>query len=176
MEKELGDYLRTLRKNKKLTLVEMAVRLGLSQPYLSQIENGKREAPKPELLKKIADLLNEDFLELMVKAGHLSEDQANRQKALESHRDKNIEEMRMVQVEYKINQYIENQEKDHLSMIYHFCKDFIQMYDSGNLQAINAAKRIVEYTEKIEDLNNTRETVRDAIQEGMTGFILIEND
>jgi HTH-type transcriptional regulator, competence development regulator len=56
MENELGQYIRKIRKDKKITLVQLAEKIGLSQPYLSQIENGKRKQDSldPEILNKIA--------------------------------------------------------------------------------------------------------------------------
>lgn len=50
---EFGHYLRGLRKARGLTLVDLNKASGVSQPYLSQIENGKAGGvPSPDILKK----------------------------------------------------------------------------------------------------------------------------
>jgi transcriptional regulator with XRE-family HTH domain len=40
MSKEFGKYIKKLREDKKLTLLEVAEVIGLSYSYLSQIESG----------------------------------------------------------------------------------------------------------------------------------------
>lgn len=52
--KEIGTKIRELRKRSGLTQDALAVKLGMSRPSLSQIENGER-AVKAEEIKKIAD-------------------------------------------------------------------------------------------------------------------------
>lgn len=53
MKKELTP-LRRLRKNKDLTLCEVAEMTGLSQPYLSELENGNKNNPSLSTLQKLA--------------------------------------------------------------------------------------------------------------------------
>ncbi|MEA3292763.1 MAG: helix-turn-helix transcriptional regulator, partial [Pseudomonadota bacterium] len=48
------------RKYRNLTLNELAGQVGITQPYLSQIEGGKREG-KIGLLRKIETTLNVDL-------------------------------------------------------------------------------------------------------------------
>lgn len=68
---EFGTYLKELRENKNLTLTELGELIEYSNPYLSQIENGKRNnMPSPAILKKLSDVLNVSYFDLMVKAGH----------------------------------------------------------------------------------------------------------
>lgn len=69
MNEDFGKYLRRIRKSKNITLVQLAKKTGLSQPYLSQIENGKREIPKPDIVNKLCIAL--DDLDLMSKAGYI---------------------------------------------------------------------------------------------------------
>lgn len=71
MENELGQFIRSKRKGKNITLMQLAKKTGLSQPYLSQIENGKRDIPKPDIINKIASSLDIDSFEMMVKAGYV---------------------------------------------------------------------------------------------------------
>lgn len=76
---EFANYLKEVRKNKKITLVDLAKIAGTSNSYLSQLENAKRNPPKPDLLKSIANGLalhntNEAhtlYEELMKKAGYI---------------------------------------------------------------------------------------------------------
>lgn len=65
---EFAKYIREKRKEKNLSLKEVARRGGFSHSYLSQLENSKRN-PKPELLRKLAIGLNEPYMSLMEKAG-----------------------------------------------------------------------------------------------------------
>lgn len=70
---EFGAYLRELRKKRGLTLVDLNKLSGVSQPYLSQIENGKAgSSPSPEILRKIAEPLGADYSDLMEKAGYMT--------------------------------------------------------------------------------------------------------
>lgn len=69
--KQFGEYLRKQRKSKGLTLVELSEKSGVSQPYLSQIENGKGGIPSPEILFKLTNPLGLTHAHLMIKAGHM---------------------------------------------------------------------------------------------------------
>ena len=65
----IGEFIRRKRKEKKLTLKQLADEIGLSQTYLSQIELGDRKA-SPEIIKKLAKVFNLPHLYLMEKAGY----------------------------------------------------------------------------------------------------------
>ncbi|EON73952.1 helix-turn-helix domain-containing protein [Lysinibacillus sphaericus] len=65
----IGEFIRKKRKEKKLTLKQLADEIGLSQTYLSQIELGDRKA-SPEIIKKLAKVFNLPHLYLMEKAGY----------------------------------------------------------------------------------------------------------
>ena len=79
---DFANYLKEVRKNKKITLVDLAKIAGTSNSYLSQLENAKRNPPKPDLLKNIAaGLARHDtneahtlYEELMKKAGYIPDD------------------------------------------------------------------------------------------------------
>jgi transcriptional regulator with XRE-family HTH domain len=70
-EQEFGEYMKSLRKSAGLTLAELGEKLGLSHSYLSQIETGKKSIPSPDILKKLAELLGKNYVELMDAAGYL---------------------------------------------------------------------------------------------------------
>ena len=71
MENQFGQYLRKIRKEQKITLTELALETGLSQSYLSQIENGTRPIPSIEILTKLKDTLDADPVEFMNMAGFI---------------------------------------------------------------------------------------------------------
>jgi transcriptional regulator with XRE-family HTH domain len=49
-----GQAIKRLRKAKDYTLAEVSSKVGISVTYLSQIENGARKPPCPEIIDKIA--------------------------------------------------------------------------------------------------------------------------
>lgn len=72
-ENIFGTTLNEYRKKANLTLSELAEKANTSDSYLSQLENGKRNPPKPKLLKDIAEALAKgDGMELGLIYGNLS--------------------------------------------------------------------------------------------------------
>jgi len=69
---ELGNYLRDLRKRKRLSLRQIQQETGASGSYLSQVEQGKRH-PSGELLRKIAPTYGASVKDLLTMAGYLDE-------------------------------------------------------------------------------------------------------
>lgn len=53
----IGEQIKTLRKQKKLTSKELATMIGVTPAYLSMLEKNKRNNPTKEILQKIADAL-----------------------------------------------------------------------------------------------------------------------
>lgn len=80
METNFGSRLKALRTSKKMSLKDVAERSGVSHPYISQIENKNRNAPKPEIIRKLAKGLNEKPIDLMALAGYFSEEEAEYRK------------------------------------------------------------------------------------------------
>lgn len=70
---KFGEYLRRIRKLKGLTLTKLEELSGVSNSYLSQVENGQFK-PSVEILKKLAKVLDVPYIELLQKAGVLEED------------------------------------------------------------------------------------------------------
>lgn len=68
---EYGKYIRGLRKNRKLTIRQLELYSGVSNSYLSLLENGKRGVPSPDILQKLAGPLNTDYEVLMERAGYI---------------------------------------------------------------------------------------------------------
>lgn len=69
--KEFGEYIRGLRKSKKITIRQIELYEGVSNSYLSLLENGKRGIPSPDILKKLSKALDVNYEQLMEKAGYL---------------------------------------------------------------------------------------------------------
>lgn len=69
---DLSQELSRLRKlrGKPLRAVERAT--GVSNAYLSQLENGSVERPRPHVLHKLADYYGVPYEDLMAAAGYLS--------------------------------------------------------------------------------------------------------
>ena len=70
---DFGDYLRSLREGQKMSLREAAAKTGVSVSYITQIENGRRKAPGPEVLKKLAPAYNVPVRDLLKAAGYLDD-------------------------------------------------------------------------------------------------------
>lgn len=67
----LGDFLREQRLASRLSLRQLAEQVGVSNPYLSQIERGLRR-PSAEVLQQIAKALRISAEQLNVRAGIVS--------------------------------------------------------------------------------------------------------
>lgn len=65
------EQLRDMRKLKGFTIRELADRSGVSAAYISQMENGNRGVPSPDVLMKLSEGLNAPYAELMEIAGYL---------------------------------------------------------------------------------------------------------
>nr|WP_019534966.1 helix-turn-helix transcriptional regulator [Paenibacillus ginsengihumi] len=65
------EQLRDMRKMKGFTIRELADRSGVSAAYISQLENGNRGVPSPDVLMKLSEGLNIPYTELMQIAGYL---------------------------------------------------------------------------------------------------------
>ena len=68
---KFGYYLRELRERRGLTIRQLEMLSGVSNSYISQIENGKKEIPSAKILKKLADPLRVSIEDLVRTAGHL---------------------------------------------------------------------------------------------------------
>jgi len=66
----LGNYLRSLRDAKGLSLRDVEEESGVSNAFLSQLESGKVKQPSPVVLYKLAALYSVPYGLLMERAGH----------------------------------------------------------------------------------------------------------
>ena len=71
--KKIGELIRSLRKERGVSLRELAKKVSVSFVNISHIENGKVETSK-KILKQIAEALNYDVDKLYSTSNHISED------------------------------------------------------------------------------------------------------
>lgn len=70
------EELKDIRKNKGFTIREVAERSGVSSAYISQLENGQRGTPSPDILSKLSGALETPYPVLMQLAGYLQPEQS----------------------------------------------------------------------------------------------------
>jgi len=74
MEKsDFGQFLRSLRDRRHMSLRDVEKECGISNAYISQMEKGDRPPPRPDMLRKLARVYNVTVRELLLKAGYLDE-------------------------------------------------------------------------------------------------------
>ena len=73
MGESLGEYLKKIREEKGYSLREAGKRTKIAEAYLWQLENGKREIPRPEMLKKLAEGYGVPVETLLKHAGYFEE-------------------------------------------------------------------------------------------------------
>lgn len=67
---KLGTFFREARKAEKATLRFVEQQTGISNAYLSQLENGKIRQPSPTLLHKLCELYDVSYAKAMNLAGY----------------------------------------------------------------------------------------------------------
>lgn len=67
-------YIKSLRKRRGLTLEKLRDLSGVSQTYITHVENGRRGEPSPDILRKLSVGLGIPYIHLMIRAGHLTEE------------------------------------------------------------------------------------------------------
>jgi len=82
MQNKFGEYVRTLRKTRGLTLKQVETSAGVSNAYISQFERGLRKPPHPDVLKRLAKVYEVTDRELLIAAGYLEdpEEQVKRER------------------------------------------------------------------------------------------------
>jgi transcriptional regulator with XRE-family HTH domain len=67
---QLGKILSAARERKGLSLRDVERETGVSNAYLSQLENEKIRAPSPNVLHKLAGIYEVPYAVLMIQAGY----------------------------------------------------------------------------------------------------------
>jgi transcriptional regulator with XRE-family HTH domain len=70
LPRDVGGFIRDLRRNAKISLRQLAEQAGVSNPYLSQIERGLRK-PSAEVLQQLASALRVSTPMMYLRAGLL---------------------------------------------------------------------------------------------------------
>jgi transcriptional regulator with XRE-family HTH domain len=70
LPRDIGVFIRDLRRNAKISLRQLADQAGVSNPYLSQIERGLRK-PSAEVLQQLASALRVSTPVMYLRAGLL---------------------------------------------------------------------------------------------------------
>src|SRR5579864_4485349 len=70
--KRFGAYLRSLRNQRGLSQREVNALANVSSAYLTQVENGQRNPPSAEVLKRLAQVYQVKPEDLMREAGYLA--------------------------------------------------------------------------------------------------------
>lgn len=73
MTMQFGEYIKNVRKQKKLTLREAAELCGISHPYLSQLETGRNTNPTSQVIEKLSNGLGIPNGTLYILVGHLKD-------------------------------------------------------------------------------------------------------
>ena len=58
------NKLKSIRKEKNMTLVELGKMCGISAGYLCHLENGSRKHPSIEVMERIAKALNQTIFDI----------------------------------------------------------------------------------------------------------------
>jgi transcriptional regulator with XRE-family HTH domain len=77
MDMEFEQYIKSIRKRKGLSQIELAEQANIKAPYLSKIEKGRVAAPSEEVLIRLAAVLDEDPYQMIVNAGKIPKDFQN---------------------------------------------------------------------------------------------------
>lgn len=73
---ELGAYIVKAREKEEISAYKLAQEAGTSRTNISKLENGKIESlPKPATLRKIAEILKINIIELYIISGYLTENE-----------------------------------------------------------------------------------------------------
>ncbi|HTF06679.1 MAG TPA: helix-turn-helix transcriptional regulator [Asanoa sp.] len=72
LPRDVGGFIRDLRRNAQISLRQLAEQAGVSNPYLSQVERGLRK-PSAEVLQQLASALRVSTPVMYLRAGLLEE-------------------------------------------------------------------------------------------------------
>jgi transcriptional regulator with XRE-family HTH domain len=84
--RDLGAFIRDLRRNARISLRQLAQQAGVSNPYLSQIERGLRK-PSAEVLAQLANALRVSTPMMYLRAGLLEREGHDVQAAIAADAD-----------------------------------------------------------------------------------------
>lgn len=85
---DFREYLKRKCREQNISLHRLAVRCDLNQIYFYQAVNKNKENPPPWVLRRAAPHLGVSYVELMIAAGHLTEDDLRDYVARQRERDR----------------------------------------------------------------------------------------
>jgi len=138
-----GEEIKRIRNAKKMTINELSEKSSVSSSYISQIENGKRDTPTPDLIKKLSYGLSTDYYNLMRIAGYLNhEEEENEFVTLD-------QIMKKVPNEEKIKDIIKNEDKNKVREDTNFAK-FLNKIRKENIEGFrNYSQEELDSTFKV---------------------------
>lgn len=89
----LGTFLHKLREARKVSVREVSQEVGISAPYLFQVEFGKRALTDPVMFNKLAAYYGIPVTELLKLAGYITEEE-NREEELDKRFNRAIHDPR----------------------------------------------------------------------------------
>lgn len=69
-----GEYLKRVRKDKKVTMRELSRQSGVSHPYISQLESGECNNPSLLTVIKLLKSLDVGVIDYLVESGYITKD------------------------------------------------------------------------------------------------------
>ena len=66
-------YLKSIRRERGMTLRQVEEKTGVSNAYISLLENGLRQSPNPDILRKLAEVYSVPPVELMRRAEYITD-------------------------------------------------------------------------------------------------------
>lgn len=66
-----------------MSIKKISLQSGVSEAFLSQVENGKRGTPTPKVLKKIAPALRVPYEDLLIAAGYIERQDEDKQRVID---------------------------------------------------------------------------------------------
>src|SRR5690625_3544462 len=69
---QIGSFIRKLRKEKNMSIRQLAKFTGVSAAYISQIENNYRKNPTPHVLRSLADGLGLNYNDFLSQINQLA--------------------------------------------------------------------------------------------------------
>ena len=73
---DLSEVLKELRSSRGLSLRQVEKKIGISNAYLSQLENGKIGQPSPHILHKLSEVYKTPYNRLMKLAGYIKSEES----------------------------------------------------------------------------------------------------
>ncbi|MDR6941347.1 helix-turn-helix domain-containing protein [Mucilaginibacter pocheonensis] len=109
--KTLGGLLKEARELRRLSLREVETQSGISNAYLSQLENDKIKKPSANTLYKLSGLFKIDFDDLMVTAGIVEKKETSTAKNDFAFSSENLTDYEREEL-IKYLKYLRHQQKD----------------------------------------------------------------